>query len=104
MQADLIRERLNTCDFEVCITSYEICLLEKTHLKKFAWQYVIIDEAHRIKNEHSALSQIVREFRCRNRLLLTGTPLQVTLLNPNKDIISQLTILFRITYMNCGPY
>jgi SNF2 family DNA or RNA helicase len=43
-------------------------------MKKFSWQYIVIDEAHRIKNENSALSQIVRLFNCRNRLLLTGTP------------------------------
>ncbi|CAG2236822.1 Chromatin-remodeling complex ATPase chain isw-1,Chromodomain-helicase-DNA-binding protein 1,SWI/SNF chromatin-remodeling complex subunit snf22,ISWI chromatin-remodeling complex ATPase CHR11,Lymphocyte-specific helicase,Probable ATP-dependent DNA helicase CHR12,ISWI chromatin-remodeling complex ATPase CHR17,ISWI chromatin-remodeling complex ATPase ISW1,Helicase SRCAP,Probable ATP-dependent helicase PF08_0048,Chromodomain helicase hrp1,Helicase swr-1,Transcription regulatory protein SNF2,ISWI chromatin-remod len=36
----------------------------------------LIDEAHRIKNEKSKLSEIVREFKSANRLLLTGTPLQ----------------------------
>ena len=36
----------------------------------------MIDEAHRIKNEKSKLSEIVREFRTTNSLLLTGTPLQ----------------------------
>ncbi|KAL8858445.1 MAG: hypothetical protein Q9198_010684, partial [Flavoplaca austrocitrina] len=51
-------------------------LREKTHLKKFAWEYIIIDEAHRIKNEESALAQIIRIFNSRNRLLITGTPLQ----------------------------
>jgi SWI/SNF-related matrix-associated actin-dependent regulator of chromatin subfamily A member 5 len=54
-----------------------MCLLEKQHLKKISWQYMMIDEAHRIKNENSALAQIVRLFNCRNRLLVTGTPLQV---------------------------
>lgn len=37
---------------------------------------MVIDEAHRIKNEKSKLSEIVREFKTTNRLLLTGTPLQ----------------------------
>jgi SNF2 family DNA or RNA helicase len=63
-------------DFEVCITSYEMCLMEKSHFKKISWQYIIIDEAHRIKNENSMLSQIVRAFNSKNRLLITGTPLQ----------------------------
>ncbi|KAL8947030.1 MAG: hypothetical protein Q9222_006649 [Ikaeria aurantiellina] len=72
----LINDRLIDENFDVCITSYEMILREKTHLKKFAWEYIIIDEAHRIKNEESSLAQIIRLFNSRNRLLITGTPLQ----------------------------
>ncbi|KAL8680438.1 MAG: hypothetical protein Q9186_003398 [Xanthomendoza sp. 1 TL-2023] len=72
----LINDRLIDEKFDVCITSYEMILREKSHLKKFAWEYIIIDEAHRIKNEESALAQIIRIFNSRNRLLITGTPLQ----------------------------
>lgn len=50
--------------------------MEKAHFKKITWQYIIIDEAHRIKNENSMLSQIVRILNSRNRMLITGTPLQ----------------------------
>ena len=73
---ELIKEKLLPQDFDVCVTSYEMVLREKAHFKKFAWEYIIIDEAHRIKNEESMLSQIVRLFNSRNRLLITGTPLQ----------------------------
>ncbi|KAG0645719.1 ISWI chromatin-remodeling complex ATPase ISW2 [Hyphodiscus hymeniophilus] len=72
----LINERLIDEKFDVCITSYEMILREKAHLKKFAWEYIIIDEAHRIKNEESSLAQVIRLFDSRNRLLITGTPLQ----------------------------
>lgn len=72
----LINGELLAENFDVCITSYEMVLREKTHLKKFAWEYIIIDEAHRIKNEESSLAQIIRVFNSRNRLLITGTPLQ----------------------------
>ncbi|KAI0012474.1 SWI/SNF family of DNA-dependent ATPase [Xylariaceae sp. FL0662B] len=72
----LINERLIDEKFDVCITSYEMVLREKSHLKRFAWEYIIIDEAHRIKNEESSLSQVIRLFNSRNRLLITGTPLQ----------------------------
>ncbi|KAF9041979.1 slide-domain-containing protein [Hymenopellis radicata] len=57
-RADLIATRLLPQDFEVCITSYEICLIEKHALKKFSFEYIVIDEAHRIKNVDSILSQI----------------------------------------------
>ncbi|KAJ5082811.1 ISWI chromatin-remodeling complex ATPase ISW2 [Penicillium argentinense] len=72
----LITERLADENFDVCITSYEMILREKSALKKLPWEYIIIDEAHRIKNEESSLSQIIRLFNSRNRLLITGTPLQ----------------------------
>jgi SWI/SNF-related matrix-associated actin-dependent regulator of chromatin subfamily A member 5 len=72
----LIADRLTPEKFDVCITSYEMILREKSHLNKHAWEYIIIDEAHRIKNEDSSLAQIIRGFQSRNRLLITGTPLQ----------------------------
>jgi superfamily II DNA/RNA helicase len=75
-RAEIIQTKLMPKEFEVCITSYEICLIEKAALRKFSWKYIVIDEAHRIKNENSVLSQVVRTFSSRNRLLITGTPLQ----------------------------
>lgn len=75
-RAQLIRDRLAPLDFEVLVTSYEMCIREKAALKRIKWRYVVIDEAHRIKNEKSKLSMYVREFKSQNRLLLTGTPLQ----------------------------
>jgi len=40
-------------EWDTCVTSYEMVLREKAVFKKFAWRYIIIDEAHRIKNEKS---------------------------------------------------
>uniref|UniRef100_A0A1B6CCE5 Chromatin-remodeling complex ATPase chain Iswi n=1 Tax=Clastoptera arizonana TaxID=38151 RepID=A0A1B6CCE5_9HEMI len=71
-----IREVFLPGEWDVCVTSYEMVIREKTVFKKFNWRYMVIDEAHRIKNEKSKLSEIVREFKTTNRLLLTGTPLQ----------------------------
>ncbi|XP_041358454.1 SWI/SNF-related matrix-associated actin-dependent regulator of chromatin subfamily A member 5-like [Gigantopelta aegis] len=75
-RADFVRDTLMPGEWDVCITSYEMVILEKSVFKKFNWRYLVIDEAHRIKNEKSKLSEIVREFKTTNRLLLTGTPLQ----------------------------
>jgi SWI/SNF-related matrix-associated actin-dependent regulator of chromatin subfamily A member 5 len=62
--------------WNVCVTTYEVCNIDKHVLNKFAWNYLIIDEAHRLKNEASTFSKIIRTFETRYRLLLTGTPLQ----------------------------
>ncbi|KAL4630809.1 putative global transcription activator SNF2L1 [Arapaima gigas] len=75
-RAAFIRDVMMPGEWDVCVTSYEMVIKEKCVFKKFNWRYLVIDEAHRIKNEKSKLSEIVREFKTTNRLLLTGTPLQ----------------------------
>jgi SWI/SNF-related matrix-associated actin-dependent regulator of chromatin subfamily A member 5 len=73
----LIRERdLHFGNFDVVVLSYEVAIREKSALVKFPWEYMVIDEAHRIKNENSVLSQIIRLYNTKCRLLITGTPLQ----------------------------
>ncbi|CAG2205158.1 ISWI [Mytilus edulis] len=62
--------------WDVCITNYEKCTIEKTALKKVHWSYLVVDEAHKIKNENTLISVIIRSIKSTNRLLLTGTPLQ----------------------------
>merc|ERR1719460_744225 len=62
--------------FDVCITSYEMVIREQNAFRKFAWRYLIVDEAHRMKNEESKLSQVLRSFDSHSRLLITGTPMQ----------------------------
>jgi len=72
----IIKDVMKPGDWDVCVTSYELALREKCTLKKYDWKYIVIDEAHRIKNEKSQLAMAVREFNSAYRLLITGTPLQ----------------------------
>ncbi|KAG4210425.1 hypothetical protein ERO13_A02G047300v2 [Gossypium hirsutum] len=72
-----IREELLVAGkFDVCVTSFEMAIKEKCALRRFSWRYIIIDEAHRIKNENSLLSKTMRLYNTNYRLLITGTPLQ----------------------------
>ncbi|ODV73463.1 DNA translocase CYBJADRAFT_150529 [Cyberlindnera jadinii NRRL Y-1542] len=75
-RSDIIQNTILEAKFDVLVTSFEMVIREKASLKKIAWQYIVVDEAHRIKNEESALSQIIRLFYSKGRLLITGTPLQ----------------------------
>lgn len=63
-------------EWDVVVTTYEMAIIESATFRRWPWQYLIIDEAHRIKNEKSALASTVRTYAVAHRLLLTGTPLQ----------------------------
>ena len=72
----MVREELVPGKWEVVITSFETLCIEHSALRKMHWYYIVVDEAHRIKNEKSVLAQRVRQQASEFRLLLTGTPLQ----------------------------
>ncbi|BHF70900.1 Putative DNA helicase ino80 [Sparganum proliferum] len=62
--------------FHVVVTSYQVVLQDAKFINKTAWTYIVLDEAHAIKSTSSLRWRILLSFRCRNRLLLTGTPIQ----------------------------
>ncbi|KAK6867463.1 Nuclear protein STH1/NPS1, partial [Candida tropicalis] len=64
-------------NFQVLLTTYEYIIRERPLLAKFHYSHMIIDEGHRMKNSQSKLSQTLRTYyKTKNRLILTGTPLQ----------------------------
>ena len=67
---------LNDDKWNVWITSYTLITNDQVIFKKKAWHYMILDEAHNIKNFQSLRWQTLLTFRTKARLLLTGTPLQ----------------------------
>lgn len=66
--------------FHVCITSYQLVVHDHQSFKRRRWRYMILDEAHNIKNFRSTRWRALLNFNTENRLLLTGTPLQNNLM------------------------
>lgn len=62
--------------FHVLVTSYQLVVQDTPYFQKIRWQYMILDEAQAIKSSQSSRWKALLGFHCRNRLLLTGTPIQ----------------------------
>nr|XP_056714944.1 DNA excision repair protein ERCC-6-like [Euleptes europaea] len=65
----------------VLITTYQMILNNWQQLsscggREFVWDYVILDEAHKIKTPSAKTTKCVHAIPSKNRILLTGTPVQ----------------------------
>lgn len=71
---------------QALITTYELVLKDASILNHIKWNYMMVDEAHRLKNHESALYQEMTQFSFKNRLLITGqapAELSMALLHSN---------------------
>lgn len=64
----------------VVLSTFEMTIRDSDILQTIQWSYLIVDEAHRLKNSNAKLFQAMNPFSTRNRLLLTGTPVQNNLI------------------------
>ena len=62
--------------FHVCVTTYRLITQDARVFRRKKWKYLILDEAHMIKNWRSQRWQTLLNFNSKRRLLITGTPLQ----------------------------
>ncbi|KAI8823631.1 SNF2 family N-terminal domain-containing protein [Fimicolochytrium jonesii] len=62
--------------FHVAVTSYQLIVSDYQYFGRIKWQYMILDEAQAIKSSSSQRWKTLLKLPTRNRLLLTGTPIQ----------------------------
>ncbi|KAI6825697.1 hypothetical protein KC340_g10767 [Hortaea werneckii] len=75
--------------YNVVITSYNVAMQDINAIRNVQWHYLVLDEAHNIRNFNSQRWQVLIRLKTRARLLLTGTPLQ----NSLTELWSLLTFL-----------
>uniref|UniRef100_W5MX53 Chromodomain-helicase-DNA-binding protein 1-like n=1 Tax=Lepisosteus oculatus TaxID=7918 RepID=W5MX53_LEPOC len=84
-----LQKDLRNKQFHVLLTTYEICLKDASFMKRWQWRVLVVDEAHRLKNQNSLLHRTLSEFSVGFRLLLTGTPIQ----NSLQEVYSLLSFI-----------
>ncbi|RVE66822.1 hypothetical protein OJAV_G00111280 [Oryzias javanicus] len=62
--------------FHVLLTSYELITIDMAALGSIDWACLVVDEAHRLKNNQSKFFRVLNNYSLQHKLLLTGTPLQ----------------------------
>jgi superfamily II DNA or RNA helicase len=67
-------ERLH--EYDVVITTYGLLRRDVHELREFEFDYVILDEAQAIKNARTEAAKAARLLRARNRLAMSGTPIE----------------------------
>ena len=75
--------------YDIIITTYGTIRSDFELLVKFTFRYIILDESQAIKNPASKATKAVQMLKSRNRLALSGTPLQ----NNIFDLYAQLNFL-----------
>jgi len=96
-----LAQMLKSEKFNVLITTYEYIMLDKAILSKILWQYIIVDEGHRMKNFKSKFAQTLgQQYTSAHRILLTGTPLQ----NNLSELWALLNFLLPKIFSSCEDF
>ena len=61
---------------DIVITTYALALRDKAHLGLIDWEYVVVDEAQKIKNESAKQTQAIKSINGVHKIALTGTPVE----------------------------
>lgn len=92
-QAQASRSAVVIASYGVCRTSVDV--LNSKNGRNWTWPYMILDEAHSIKNSRCKSTKAIHGINSTHRLLLTGTPVMNKLVDFYNlmDVMSQGTIL-----------
>ena len=101
-ESDRIKAELRDLDtYDVCVTTYEMVRsgsFEFFFSRDVIWRCLILDEGHKIKNEHALVSLAVKKIKAQYSLILTGTPLQ----NNLHELFAVLQFLHPTIFIDSG--
>ena len=63
-------------DFDIILTTYTLALRDLQEYKKYQFEYIILDEAQKIKNPKAKITRAIKSLKSNYKLALTGTPIE----------------------------
>lgn len=75
-KAERIEQIKDAAKYDLLITSYAMSHLDQEEYLRHEFLYIVLDEAQHIKNKSAKRTQSLKEFRSKNRIAVTGTPLE----------------------------
>jgi SNF2 family DNA or RNA helicase len=75
--------------YDVVLSTYGISRVDADLLSAFYFHYIILDESQNIKNAASKAFKAIRQFKSKNRLILSGTPIE----NSVNDLWTQMSFI-----------
>jgi len=82
-----VKDHQDFDQYEIILTSYGTLLSDIKFLKEYHFNYIFLDESQAIKNPESQRYKAARLLHSRNRIVLTGTPIE----NNTFDLFGQLS-------------
>ncbi|MDO4880134.1 MAG: SNF2-related protein [Capnocytophaga sp.] len=76
-------------NYDIVLTSYPIVAKDAEILQKYEFRYIILDESQRIKNKNSQIFKIINSLNAKNRISLSGTPIE----NSLSDLWAQMQFI-----------
>lgn len=85
--SERVKSSVDFDQFEVVLTTYGTLLSDINYLKAYHFNYIFLDESQNIKNPESSRYKAARLLKSRNKIAITGTPIE----NNTFDLFSQLS-------------
>lgn len=83
------KESTNWAEYDLLITTYGILITDAKLLSTITFNYVVLDESQAIKNPNSKRCKAARLLNAKNRLVMTGTPIE----NNTFDLYAQMSFV-----------
>ncbi|CAL6106945.1 DNA-dependent_ATPase [Hexamita inflata] len=95
-ERESLMELLKDKMFNIVLTTYDIINIEFRKFQQQQFEYLIMDEGHKLKSQDTIICQNIKHLKTQHKLLLTGTPIQ----NDLNELWSLLNVLMPYIFDN----